>query len=102
MELVQGLFNAHQTVGCHLSRKINFVTFPLALLPSEAGRSERREPGKFPPRYFYHEENIAVHSSQNMPTDYCWKLTEQVQTNELREIRYLSEIKKNRFYIFVV
>jgi len=42
MELVADLLNAYQNTGRNMSLKIHFFTFPLGLLPSEPGRSERR------------------------------------------------------------
>jgi hypothetical protein len=40
-ERVENLLNAYQTVGGSMLLKIRFFTFPLGLLPSDAGGSER-------------------------------------------------------------
>jgi hypothetical protein len=56
--IFQDLLKSYQTMGCNMSLKIPFFTFPLGLLSSEPGRSERRIWEKVPPGYFHHGETI--------------------------------------------
>jgi hypothetical protein len=62
-ELVEDLLSVYRSVGCNVSLKIHFITFPLGFLPSEP---ERRTWGKVPPRYFHHEEKACRKSPLNM------------------------------------
>jgi len=55
-QLDEDLLNLHQAMGCNMSLKIKFFTFPLGCLLSEPGRCERGTWGKVPPGYFQHGE----------------------------------------------
>ena len=79
------VLNAHQTVGCNISLKVNFFTFQLSLVRSEPGSSKRRTKGKFPPRFFHHEEKI------------CGKLVTTAVENLLQGV--YCQLQKNELHV---
>ena len=98
-ELVEDKLNAYQTMGCNMSLKIHFLTFPLGLLPSESGHIEWRTCGKVPPGFFYHGEKICrkvvtEHISWLLLEPYWRGIYYQLQTNELqKEVWNVTKIK---------
>jgi hypothetical protein len=85
-----GLVKSMPDYGLWYITEDSFFTFPLWLLPSEPGRSERRTWGRVSPRCFLHGENIC----RKVVTEHVfWLLLEHywrgvycpLQTNELQK-----------------
>jgi hypothetical protein len=77
-ELVEGLLNTYQTMGCNMSLKIHLLHshvdfFPpnLSIVSDEHGEGLHQDISTLEKRY-------VGWLSQNMLADYCWNLIEEV------------------------
>ena len=87
-ELVEDMLHVYQTVGCHMSLKINFLHSHLDFFPPNLFAVSDEHGERLHQDISTMEKRYAGKWSQNMLADCCWNITEQVSIGSCRRMSY--------------